>query len=100
MPGTYKNDKPFNNTGFDKIQLKADCTQGSVVNGNRQGILYSFPLSSHPVHKIYKEPGIKFFEKINKPVLSLIPFYLGNDYHRPIAFYVETISSICQLTKI
>ena len=51
--GSYKSDKPINITGIDKIHLICDCIQGSVVNGIREPILYSFALSSSPGHKIY-----------------------------------------------
>ena len=63
--GSYKSDKPINITGNDKIHLKCDCIQGSIVNGIRETILYSFALSSPPGHKIYKEPRIKLFKKVN-----------------------------------
>ena len=56
IAGSYKSDKPNNITGIDKIHLKCDCIQGSIVNGIREPILYSFALSSPPGHKIYKEP--------------------------------------------
>ena len=45
--------------GVDKVHLKTDCVQGSVVNGIREQSLYTFALSSPPGHKIYKEPRIK-----------------------------------------
>ena len=64
IAGSYKSDKPFNITGIDKIHLKCDCIQGSIVNGIREPILYSFALSSHPGHKIHKEPRIKLFKKV------------------------------------
>ena len=63
IAGSYKSDKPINITGIDKIHLKCDCIQGSIVNGIREAILYSFALSSPPGHKIYKEPRIKLFKK-------------------------------------
>ena len=47
IPGLYKIGKPINITGIDKIHLKCDCIQGSIVNGIREPILYSFALS-HP----------------------------------------------------
>ena len=37
--------------GVDKVHLKADCVQGSIVNGIREPILYSFALSSLQVKK-------------------------------------------------
>ena len=35
IAGSYKSDKPVAITGIDKIQLKCDCIQGSIVNGIR-----------------------------------------------------------------
>ena len=100
LAGSYKSDKPINFTGIDKIHLKCDCIQGSIVNGVREPILYNFSLSSPPGHKIYKEPRIKLFKKINKSVLSHITFYFEDDDHKPVDFNNETISFTCQLIKI
>ena len=75
IAGSYKGNKPINITGIDKIHLKSDCIQGSIVNGIREPILYSFALSSPPGHKIYKEPRVKLFKKVNKSVLSHITFF-------------------------
>ena len=100
ITGLYKSDKPINITGIDKIHLKCDCIQGSVINGVRESILYSFALSSPPGHKIYKEPRIKLFKKINESVLSHITFYFEDDDHKPVDFNNETIIFTCQLIKI
>ena len=100
IAGSYKSDKPINITGIDKIHLKCGCIQGSIVNGIREPILYSFALSSPPEHKIYKEPRVKLFKKINKSVLSHITFYFEDDDHKPVDFNNETISFTCQLIKI
>ena len=100
IAGSYKSDKPINITGIDKIHLKCDCIQGSLVNGIREPILYSFALSSPPVPKIYKEPMVKLFTKINKSVLSHITFYFEDDDYKPVDFNNETISFTCQLIKI
>ena len=100
IAGSYKGDKPINIKGIDKIHLKCDCIQGSIVNGIREPIVYSFALSSPPGHKIYKEPRIKLFKKINKSILSHITFYFEDDDHKPVDFNNETISFTCQLIKI
>ena len=100
IAGSYKSDKPINITGIDKIHLKCDCIQGSIVNGIREPILYSFALSSPPGHKIYKEPRIKLFKKVNKSVLSHITFYFEDDDYKAVDFNGETISFACQLIKI
>ena len=44
IAGSYKSDRPINVTGIDKIHLKCDCIQGSIMNGVREPILYSFAL--------------------------------------------------------
>ena len=49
-------------------------------------ILYSFAFSSPLGHKIYKEPRIKLFNKINKSVLSHMTFCLEDDDHKPVDF--------------
>ena len=61
IAGSYKSDRPINTTGVDKIHLKRDCIQGSIVNGIRESILYSFALSSPPGHEVYTEARIKLF---------------------------------------
>ena len=100
LPGSYKSDGPINITGVDKVHLKCDCIQGSIINGVREPILYSFALSSPPGHKIYMEPRIKLFKKVNKSVLSHINFNIEDDDHKPVDLNGETISSTCQLNKI
>ena len=99
IAGSYKSDRPINITGIDKIHLKWDCINGSIVNGVREPILYSFALSSPPEHKIYKEPRIKLFKKLNKSVLSHITFCLQDDDYKPLDFNKETVSFTCQLIK-
>ena len=100
IPVSYKSDKPINITGIDKVYLKCDCIQGSIVNGVREPILYCFALSSKPGHKVYKDPRIKLFKKINKSVLSHIRFFLEDDDHKPVDFNGQTISFTCQLIEI
>ena len=39
IPGTYKNQKTFKITSVVKIHLKADCINGSILNGTREPIL-------------------------------------------------------------
>ena len=100
IAGSYKSDKPINVTRIDKIHLETDCIQGSIVNAIREPILYSFALSSPPGHRIYKEPRIKLFKKINKSVLSHITFYFEDEDYKLVDFHNETISFTCQLIKI
>ena len=98
IAGSYKSNKPINITGIDKVHLNCDCIQGSIVNGIREPILFSFALSSPPGHKICKEPRIKLFKKIN--LFCLITFYREDDDYKSVDFHNETISFTCQLIKI
>ena len=51
IAGTYKGEKPINITGIDKVQLKCDFVQGSIVTGIREPILFSFLCHRHQVIK-------------------------------------------------
>ena len=100
IAGSYKSERPINITGIDKVHLKCDCIDGSIMNGAREPILYSFSLDQPPGHKIYKEPKVKLFKKINKSVLSHITFYFEDDDYKPIDFNNEIVLFTCQLIKI
>ena len=100
LPGSYKSNKPISITRIDKIHLKCDCINGSIVNGIREHILFSCALGSPPGHKIYKEPRIKLFKEVNKSFLSHITFYFEDDNKEEVDFNGETISFTCQLIKI
>ena len=41
-PGTHTSEKPVMVTTTDKVHLKCDCVDGSIVNGIREQILFSF----------------------------------------------------------
>ena len=91
IPATYKSDRHINNTSIDKVHLKSDCIQGSIINGVREPILYSFALDKPPFHKILKEPKNKLFKKVNKSVLSNRRFYLEDDDHKEVDSNNKTI---------
>ena len=52
----YTSQKVLNLGIPNKIHLKCDCIDGSVLNGIRQPILFSFVLDKLPGHKIFCEP--------------------------------------------
>ena len=65
IAGSYKSERPIDITGVDKVHLKCVCINGSIVNGTRDPIFYSFALDQPPGHKIYKKSRVKLFKKIN-----------------------------------
>ena len=98
--GTYKNQKPTNITGIDKVHSKCDCIEGGLVNGVRETVLFSFALDKPPSHKIYSKPRVRLLKEIKKPVLSHKTFYSEDDDHIPIDFDGEMILSTCLSTQI
>ena len=100
IAGSYKSDKPINITGIDKVHLNCNVVDGSIMNGVREPILYSFALDQPPGHKNIQRTDNKTFKKINKRVLSHITFYLEDDDYKPVDFNNETVSFTCQLIKI
>ena len=57
----YVDENILNLSTIDKIQLKCDVVVGSVVNGSRQPILYSFVSD--------KTAGYKVFVNLNKFII-------------------------------
>ena len=56
-PGVYSSDKVILNLNtINKIHLKCDCIDGSIQDGVRQPILYSFVLDKPAGYKIFCEP--------------------------------------------
>ena len=78
--------------------MKCDVIDGSVVNGNRQPILYSFVLDKP--YKVFCEPKTIRYKKIYKSVLNTITFYLEDDNNEEVDFNGETLTFTLQMIKI
>ena len=59
----YYSEKKRNLSTIDKIHLKCDVFNGSVLNGVRQRTLYSFVLDKPPGYKVFCEPETILYEK-------------------------------------
>ena len=94
----YTSQKIVNLNATNKIHLKCDVIDGSVVNGLRQPILYSFVLDKKPGFKVFSEPETIHYKKINKSVLNTITFYLEDN--NEVVFNGETLTFTLQLIKI
>ena len=99
-PGYHISEKVINIMSVDKVHLKTDCIDGSVLNGIRESILFSFSLSARPGYKIFKEPSQILFKKVNKDKIGQITFYLEDDDGFPVDFQGETITFTVLLVKI
>ena len=100
-PGVYTNDKIILNINIiNKIHLKCDCIDGSVQDGVRQPILFSFVLDKPSGYKVFCEPETIHFKKINKSVLNTITFYLEDDNNEEVNFNGERLTFTLQMIKI
>ena len=97
----YTNDKIILNLNtINKIHLKCDCIDGSIQDGVRQPILYSFVLDKPSGYKVFCEPETIHYKKINKSVLNTITFYLEDDNNQEVNFNQETLTFTLQIIKI
>ena len=55
-PGVYTSEKNLNWCTIDKIHLKTDIIDESIVNGSGQPILYRFGLDKPTGYKVFSEP--------------------------------------------
>ena len=98
--GTHTSEKPVMITTTDKVHLKCECVDGSIVNGIREQILFSFNLSAPPGYKIIKEPTTVLYKLINKTRLDTIHFFLEDSNHDSVDFNGETLTFTIQIIKI
>ena len=62
-PGVYTSAKILNLNTINKIHLKCDVIDGSLVNGIRQPLLFSFVLGKKPGYKVFSEPETIHYKK-------------------------------------
>ena len=101
IPGVYPSDKIILSLNtIDKIHLKCDAIDGSIQDGVRQPILFSFVLDKPSGYKVFCEPETIHYKKINKSVLNTITFYLEDDNNNEVGFNGETLTFTLQMIKI
>ena len=83
---THTSEKPVMISPSDRIHLKCDCVDGSIVNCICEQILFSFNLSAPPGYIIIKERTTVFYKKINKTRLDTIQFFLEDSNHNRYDF--------------
>ena len=96
----YVSQKIINLSNTNKIHLKSDCIDGSIQDGVRQPILFSFVLDKPAGYKVFCEPETIHYKKINKSVLNTITFYLEDDNNEEVDFNGETLTFTLQMIKI
>ena len=100
ISGVYPSDKiVLNLNTIDKIHLKCDCIDGSIQDGVRQPILFSFVLDKPSGYKVFCESETIHYKKINKSVLNTITFFLEDDDNEEVDFNGETMTFTLQMVK-
>ena len=96
----YLSQKIVNLSSTNEIHLKCDCIDGSIQDGLRQPILFSFVLDKPSGYKVFCEPETIHYKRINKSVLNTITFYLEDDNNEEVDFNNETLTFTLQMIKI
>ena len=96
----YTSQKILNLGSTNKIHLKCDVIDGSVVNGLRQPILYSFVIDKKPGYKVFSEPETNHYKKLNKSVLNTMTFYLEDENNKVVDINSETLTFTLRMVKI
>ena len=68
-PGVFTSDKILSLNIINEIHLKCVCIEGSIVNGVREPILFSFVLDKPSGYKVFCEPETILYKK-NKQICS------------------------------
>ena len=84
----------------DEVHLKFVVSNGSILSGLRQQILFSFVLDKPAGYKKFCGPETILFKKIDESVLETITFYLEDDNNEENIFNQETLTFTLQLNKI
>ena len=101
VPGVYTSDIIILNLNtINKIHLKCDIIDGSIQDGVRQPIIFSFILDKPAGYKVFCEPETIHYKKLNKFVLNTITFYLEDDNNEEGNFNGETLTFTLQMIKI
>ena len=80
--------------------MKCDIVEGSIQDGVRQPIIFSFILDKLAGYKIFCEPETIHYKKINKSVLNTITFYLEDNNNEEVDFNQEALTFTLQMIKI
>ena len=78
--------------------MKCDCIDGSIQDGVRQPILYSFLLDKPAGYKVFCEHETMHYKK--RSVLITITFYLEDDNNKEVDFNQRTMTFTLQMIKI
>ena len=89
----YTSDKFLNLSTTNKIHLKYDVIEESVLNGVRQPILHSFLFDKLPGYKVFSEPETIHYKKKKQICFEYdIIFFVEDDNNEEVNFNGETLT--------
>ena len=96
----YISQKIVNLSSTSKRHLKCDIIDGSIQDGVRQPILFSFILDKPSGYKVFCQSETIHYKKINKSVLNTVTIYLEDNNNKEVDFNGETMTFTLQMIKI
>ena len=100
IPGVYISDQFLYLSTTNKIHLKCVCIDGSVQDGVRQPILFSFVLDKPSGYKVFCELETILYKKIKRSVLNTIRFLINDNNSEEVNFNGEVVTFTIQMIKI
>ena len=83
---------------IDKIHLKCDCIDGSIQDGVRQPILFSFVLDKPSGYKVFCEPETLHYKK-KQVCCEYHNIFLEDNNNDEFDFNEETLTFTLQMIK-
>ena len=99
-PGDYTGDKNLILITKEKIHFKCEVIDGSIVDGLRQPVLYSFILDKPAGYKCFRQPETIHYKKVNKFVLNTKIFYLEVFDCKEVNFKQKKLTFTLRLIRI
>ena len=99
-PGVHTSEKDLNLCTTKKLQLKCDVIAGSIVDGLRQPVHFSFVLDKPSGCKVFCEPETLHYKKNKEICFDYYNFYLEDDNHKEVEFNREILTFTLRMIKI
>ena len=96
----YFSEKIVNLISTNRIILKCDAIDGSVVNCLKEPLLISFVLDKPARYNVFCEPEMINYKKIIENVLNTVTFCLQDDKSKEVDFNQKILTFTSQLIKI
>ena len=100
FPCIYTSEKILNLSIINKTHPKCNVIDGSIQDGVRQPILFSFVLDKLSGYKVVCEPEAIHYKKLINSVLNTITFFIEDDTHQVVDFNGENLNFTLQMLKI